>query len=351
MSNISHPSTIESLPTELWCEVFEFFDAIELYHTFGNLNSKITSILSESIPLYFKIGTTTDYDFSSRIILPTVNNLANVKSVKFDQEFQIEEFFTIWPISGFSQLRCLSLVYLGALMSDCSILLLEQLSTLTHFECLRIRVGCIANYDKCLKRLLQLIFIENQVFHSLKHFVFQSYPNSNFLALPTTGKPTNLKSIALPSISLDQLVQLFPSIPHIKYIKINYLFVDLDTIAALKTPSSNSALPNLVELNLQLNRYATFEYIEFLLQQVPNVNQLKFKCHYCLINGNKWEMLLARNCSKLQKFELMFFGDYFDALPIFIEIQSSFSTTFWIERNVQLEHSEETRHLLVRFKV
>jgi hypothetical protein len=62
-------------------------------------------------------------------------------------------------------------------------------------------------------------------------------------------------------------------------------------------------------------------------------------------------MLLARNCSKLQKFELMFFGDYFDALPIFIEIQSSFSTTFWIERNVQLEHSEETRHLLVRFKV
>jgi hypothetical protein len=62
-------------------------------------------------------------------------------------------------------------------------------------------------------------------------------------------------------------------------------------------------------------------------------------------------MLLERNCSKLQTFELIFSGDYFDALPIFIELQSSFSTTFWLERNVQLEHRDETRHLLVRFKV
>jgi hypothetical protein len=207
-------------------------------------------------------------------------------------------------------------------------------------------VGCIATRDECLKRLIELIFVENHVFHSLRHFVFQSVRNGSHFSLPATTKQTKLESIALPSLCLDEFLQLLPCIPHIKSIKANELFTEFNRT----TSSSNSALPNCINLNLQLDQHMPFEDVELLLRQVPNLNQLKLTCAYFLINGNKWEMLLAKNCSKLQKFELIFSRCYLDTHSIFIELQSSFSTTFWLERNVQFEHHEQLRHLIVRFK-
>jgi hypothetical protein len=348
MSDTYVPSTIESFPTELWCEIFKFFDAIELYRTFDKLNSRITSMLSESTPLYFKIATTGHYDFSSYMILPIVNNRANVRSFKFYQEFQIEEFFTLWPINTFTQLWCLSLVYLRVLMSDCSILLIDQLSTLSNFEYLHIQVGCIANYDQCLKRLLQLMFVDNDAFPSLKHFVFQCDANSRMLSLPVTTKHTKLEFLTLPSLCRDKFVQLLSCIPHIKSLKTNWLYTAFNSAAI---SLSNSDLPNCVDLNLQLDEQWTFEDIECLLQQVSNVKQLKLTCNYFLINGNKWGLLLAENCSKLRLFELVFADCNIDILSPLSELQSSFSTRYWIQQNAQFECNDSTRHLTVRFKI
>ena len=241
------------------------------------------------------------------MILPAVKNHANVKSLKFYQEFQIEEFFTHWPLNTFSKLRCLSLVYLGALMSDCSIELIEQLSTLTNFEYLRIQVESIVFYDQCLKRLLQLIFVENDVFQSLKHFVFQSSSHRGILSLPVTTKQTMLEFLTLPFLRGSQFVQLLPCIPHIKSIKTNYLSNDFVNATTVPISSLNLSLPNYFALNLQLDQQWTFKDIEFLLQQVPNVTQLKLTCHYALMDGNKWEMLLTENCSRLRIFKLIFF--------------------------------------------
>ncbi|CAF1032862.1 unnamed protein product [Adineta steineri] len=353
MSEIDSPSTIENFPTELWCEVFQFFDAIELYRIFDDLNSKITSILSESTPLYFKIATTESYDFSSYVILPAVNNRANVKSFKFYEEYQIEEFFTHWPINTFSQLRCLSLVYSGAMMSDCSLVLIEQLSTLPHFERLYIQVGSITQRDQYLKRLLELIFVENDGFHSLKHFVFQSIKNSHMLSLPAIKKRTKLELLTLPSLNRDELVQLLIHIPHIKSIKTNWLYTDFYEPVIITIPALNSTLLNCLHLNVQLDEQWTFEDVEFLLQQVPNVNRLKLTCSIELINGIKWERLLVVKCSKLRILEIVFCSDQWHINPpsIFTELQNTFSTRFWQAQNVQFEHKEEIRRWIVRFNI
>ena len=161
------------------------------------------------------------------------------------------------------------------------------LLTLTNFEYLRIQVARIANYDRCLKRLLQLIFVENDVFHSLKHFVFQCNENSDILSLPVTTKQTKLEFLTLPALYRDEFVQLLTCIPHIKSLKTGWLYTIFNstTISPL-----NSALLNCLDLNLQLDQQWTFEDIQFLLQQIPNVNQLKLTCNYLLIkmeiNGN-----------------------------------------------------------------
>ncbi|CAF3913987.1 unnamed protein product [Rotaria sp. Silwood1] len=353
MSNTLLCSTIESLSTELWCEIFEFFDAVELYRTFDNINSKITSILSEIIPLYFKITTTKDYDFASSVILPKVKNRAMVKSIEFNQEFQIEEFFTRYSFGTFNQLRYLSLVYLGELMSDCSIVLLEQLSHLTSLESLHIRVGRIANYDQCLKRLLQLLFIENDVFHSLKQLIFQCNNTYNLLQVPTTTtKQTKLELITLPSLRLTNFLQFLPCIPYIRSIKVNRLYADSDRTMSVPICSLNFILWNCVHLNLHLDYHITFEDVKLLLQKTPNLTQMKLSCDYGLWNGDKWEILLAENCPQLRRLETIFSRQYhlFNQ-PSFNELQHSFSTIFWLTRNVEIEHNEQFCRSIVRFRI
>jgi len=188
-------------------EIFEFFDAVELYRTFDNKKLK-------NCPAIFKITMVEDYDFASFVILSKVKNRAMGKSIKFDQEFQIEEFFTRYPFSTFNQLRYLLLVYLGELISDCSMVLLEQLSHLTSFESLHIRVARIVSYDQYLKRLLQLLFIENDVFISLKQLSFQCDSTCYLLQVPnTTMKQTNLELITLPSLCLTDFLQILSCMP------------------------------------------------------------------------------------------------------------------------------------------
>jgi hypothetical protein len=147
ISQASLSSTIECLSTELWYEIFAYFEAIELYGTFAHLNSRITTAL------YFRLTSIGDYDLTSQILLPNVNNLANVKSIQFDQESRIEHFFSGWPPLAFSQLRCLSLVYLKTMADDCCIVLLESLAQLIGVKYLRVRVGCIADSESSLQRL------------------------------------------------------------------------------------------------------------------------------------------------------------------------------------------------------
>ena len=352
MSNLSLHTTIENLSTELWCEIFSFFDAIELYQSFDNINHRITAILSESTPLYFKIATTKDYEFAYDVILPKVNNYATVRSFKFYKEFQIEDFFTLWPLNTFSQLRCLYLIYSGALMSDCSIALIEKLSTLTSFESLHFRVGRIAYHDICLMRLIQLIFIADHGFLSLKQFVYQCDTDSDVLHIPAATKKTILEFITLPSFCFTNLLQILPSIPHIKFIKANRLISDYDETPPVALSSSNFILSNGVDLRLHLDYHITFEEIELLLQQVSYLNQLKLTCDCNLFDGNKWEALLAKNCTKLQKFEIIFSPQArFLYLPSLDELQDSFSTMFWVKRNVQCEHRVKLCRSIVRFKI
>lgn len=345
---MNHLSTIESFPTELWCGIFKYFNAIELYRTFSNLNSQITSILSESTLLYFEIATIRDYNFSSCVILPVVNNCTNVRSFKFYHEFQFEEYFTLWPINKFNQLRYFSLVYLDALMNDCSIVLIEHLSALTNFKYLYIKVGRLAYRDQCLERFLQLIFAENDAFYSLKHFVFQCNTPSDLVVLPVTTKQTKLEILTLPSLYRNDFVQLLPCIPNIKLLKIHRLCTDFDSPVLLKISSIKSALQDCLDVNLQLDNKWAFDDVEFLLQQIPNVKQLKLTCRFEFMNGNKWALLLAKLCPKLQIFDLTFYDYYGDTL----QLQNNFSTSFWLQKNVQFNRDNRvSSRRTVRFEI
>ena len=79
---------------------------------------------------------------------------------------------------------------------------------------------------------------------------------------------------------------------------------------------------------------------------------MKLSCDYVHGNGDQWELLLAENCRQLQTFEMKFSLQYhFYHAPPFIELQQSFSTIFWLIRNVKIEHNEQLSCSIVRFRI
>ncbi|UJR12227.1 hypothetical protein I4U23_016404 [Adineta vaga] len=346
-------NTIESLSTELRCELFEFFNAIELHHIFGDLNSRITSIIMEITPLYFDIVTIKDYNLVSDIIFPKVRNYSNVRSIKFYYEYQFDDFFIRWPISKFQQLHSLSLFYLGDLGSDCSFVFLEQLSQLTSLESLRIRVGQTASYDRYLNHLLQLLFVEYQVFLSVTQFVFQCMDVSRLVHIPspTIMKQTNLQLISFPSISLENFLEILPSISHIKSMKMSRLYSNVDQIMSISIILPDLVLWNCVYLDIHLDYYIVFKDIQMLLEKLPKLHEMKVTCNYRLSHGYQWEKLLTEKCSYIQKFQITFICHYrYITRQISDVIQMDFSTLFWLDRKVQITHNEESYSWTVQFE-
>ena len=91
---------------------------------------------------------------------------------------------------------------------------------------------------------------------------------------------------------------------------------------------------------------------DVLLQKVPNLTQIKLTCDYVLSNGDKWEILLTENCAQLRKFETSFSLPYHSFnQPSFHEVQHSFSTAFWLARNVEIEQNEQFFCTIVRFRI
>ncbi|CAF1475738.1 unnamed protein product [Adineta ricciae] len=344
------PTTIESFSAELWCEIFEFFDAVALYRIFGNLNSRITSILSQCTPLYLNVVTIKDYDSALETILPDVEYSANIKSISFTQEFQFEDFFARCSCYTLQQLRCLSLFYLGDMACDCTMEFLDELAQLPSFESLHLRVGHMSYSDRHLRRLLQLIFTEQQAFLSLKTFVLKCSNPGERIAIPTTTmlKQTNLKSLILPSLYMENCLEILPSIPHIKSMKIDRICHKSHVVPFPVSPSIISH--SCTHLDLNVEHYTNWTDIEYLLERFPNLLQLRITCDFLLSNAQQWEALLRKQCSRIRKFHINFIHTYIvNNTATYEDLQKSFSTYFWLDRNVEIVQDFENCRLIVRF--
>ena len=74
-------TVIESLPSELWLILFQYFNAYELYYQFKGLNSRIDNMIELVKDLCLKI----DYDnymYYLQDIMPSIN-FQNIKSLTF----------------------------------------------------------------------------------------------------------------------------------------------------------------------------------------------------------------------------------------------------------------------------
>ncbi|CAF2567606.1 unnamed protein product [Rotaria sp. Silwood2] len=105
-----------------------------------------------------------------------------------------------------------------------------------------------------------------------------------------------------------------------------------------------SLLPKCIHLHIKLSDDITFEYIEYLLKQTPNLKKLFVWSWHHLLHAKKWESLLSIYCTKLINFQLICTGPIYDdnfnqAIDDFQQI--CHATSFWFERDVTISDNED----------
>ncbi|CAF0927527.1 unnamed protein product [Adineta steineri] len=342
MFNINH-SGIESFPVELWREIFDYFDANDLWYSFRGLNKQIDGIINQ-IELHFNFEKTGNYDYFLKNIFPSTNVLS-IRSLKIRKEKKIKHFFSIYSLNSLVQLRLLSLDGMYC-TNDNLFTFWNQLSSLKYLRSLKIIFGSKYHPNNDLKDKEFLICsIFNQYFCPLLTcFTIENKGNDNLntelpiASLIQTIKPTNIKYLSIDCLNFVDLIKLLPALQNAKSFSIeNGLFSDNQSHPQQIVTITEPLMSECRTLDLVLSVDITFEHIEYILKHTPNLKRLILSCYWFpLLDAKKWELLLSTQCPSLVEFELGCNGDdddnaYEKAGRVFDKRCKT--RTFWKKRN------------------
>ncbi len=357
-------NTIEQFSVELWREIFDYFNGIELWYSFRDLNKKIDSIIDRT-PLYFDFKKTGNYSYFTENILPTVN-IINVRSLKLSQINKTKHFFSIYSLHSMVNLRTLSLTHMFS-FNDNSFVFWNQLSSLKHLQSLKIK---FLDNDGRGNSTEEVEFIISSIFNKnfcplLKSFSISTDGTGNWIlpysSLIQTTKTTNIKYFSIDKLSFTDLIKLLPALENIKSFKV-YYELDLEKKSNEQLRNMTISIPLLfkcVQMHLNLADHIHFEHIEYLLKYTPNLKDLSlWSWQYHLLDEKKWRLLLSIQYPQLIKFQLGCTGydndDYFEKISKKFEKKCS-RKPFWIERNTVVSYQglsdDDCYDIIIRFNI
>jgi len=355
----THQNIIEVLPTELWRDIFDYFNFKELWYSFRGLNTRIDLIIDQ-ILLHFDFHRKGTYDYALNHILSSIN-VNNVRSIKLRKANETKLFFSIYPLNSLIQLRILSLVTMYSL-NDKSCQFWYQLSSLKYLQSLTIMFSGYCNHENIME---EKQFIIRSIFNKefcplLKVFIISTAGTDrgkpSIPSLMLTTKPTKIKYLSIDWLTFHDLIKLLPALQNVKSIYMKYeLALDKDQQQEIPT-ITRLLMPNCIRLNLSLSKDITFEHIVYILKHTQILEDLFLWSPYYFGNAKEWEMLLSAQCSKLVKFELDCMcrtagGNMHQTSNGF---QQEGLSSFWTERNTTIIYSGHlsdgiSSHFTVRF--
>jgi hypothetical protein len=357
-------NTIEQFSVELWREIFDYFNGIELWYSFRDLNKKIDSIIDQT-PLYFDFKKTGNYSYFTENIFPTVK-IINVRSLKLNQINKTKHFFSIYSLHSMVNLRTLSLTHMFS-FNDNSFVFWNQLSSLKHLQSLKIK---FLDKDGRGNSTEEIEFIISSIFNKdfcplLKSFSISTYGTGNWIlpysSLIQTTKTTNIKYFSIDKFSFTDLIKLIPALENIKSFKV-YYELDFEKKSNEQLQNMTISIPLLskcVQMHLNLADHIHFEHIEYLLKYTPNLKDLSlWSWQNHLLDEKKWRLLLSIQYPQLIKFRLGCTGydddNYFEEISTKFEKKCS-RKPFWIERNTEVLYQafsdNDFYDIMIRFNI
>ena len=334
------PSTIEVFSVELFYELFQYFNALELLHTFGNLNSNMNAIVSAAAS-HIKLTRADDYRIYHTSSILRKSNLSRIKSLHLEFDWNLEpkpmelllEFF---PLNAFSQLRSLTLITQYRLNSSLYKVLPMRIAHLTQLEYLHIDIG--GSNEEYLTPIIKLIFDEKSAygFGSLKQLVLATgFYNPYFILSSSIQKKTKIEHLAVNYVAFSEFIQLVPCLPCVKSVKIRSLRSENND--PLPT---GLCLPNCTSFLVKNSSAINMDRLRVLLRCLPNLKNLRFSADRDDYRPTDFEEILQQECPKLTKLKLRV---YFSSKYIrnMDEYEHVFKTSFWwTQRRAEVNGSE-----------
>ncbi|CAF1276977.1 unnamed protein product [Adineta steineri] len=317
-------SSLENLSNDLFYEIYDYLEGLDICVAFSNLNARFQKLLTCSTNRYKII---LDYSTTKELFW---NYSKKIKQQIYSISFQspkssINEFFSI--DYSYNNLQS---IFIEDIKKDQLISLLNHLRDLPCLYLLNIKSG---DSFEDLNEIYQLIFS----LPKLKSNKLSLYGDEHTISIPISNNP-QLSPITYLQIAhsytfdeLSALLSYTPSLHHLNLSHSNKYDSDIEDISPMN-------LNELIHLSI-FSSDLDFDVFQFFIElihsnlQILHVNFLKRDIRF--LHADRWQKLLLENFSQLEKFSLCYREPgYGDNYPIYDGELNQFVSSFWIQRNL-----------------
>ena len=310
--------TFESLPNELLCELFEYFDATDLFRAFHGLNVRFNKLLltQREYHLNFQHTAPEEFDVISQKYLPSiVDRLISIEIHDATETPQFSMFFFQHIFQRqhiFVQLKSLTICSINdhslliTIIKKCTIL-----NSLTHLNIIGQQCSNISN--------LVYEYIWN--IPSLTHCNLCAIRGLRANQMHTLDVSNSIKNLTIAECDLHKFFQILQSTPNLQRLEVVNLEVGQFTIGAPST---------FLLTSLRIFFRGKDSYLIYIFQNLPQLRCLTIENSNISWDGYDWERVINEHLPKLKilrfKMERSILLQY-KSVDFLLE---SFQTPFWL---------------------
>ncbi|CAF0763936.1 unnamed protein product [Adineta steineri] len=304
----------ESLPNEIFLECLQYFDGLQIFHSFDQLNSRFNRLI-RTIPLYVNFDEIKQclFDkFCQTILLnPEIKQTIIYLKLSNDKIYQqIENFFSLFSLNEFLHLRSLSLfgIYNGKVQQIQSNL--SYILDLHYFHCTTYSDSKFLITSALTKSKIEIL--------NLRKFTLNS---------TDIYETMSLTSLTVYECTLNDICHLFKYTPMLKYLEITKFCKSEITNNELDITNTN--VGQLKKLIIHYSE-VKFEEIELLLKCLSNLNIFSIRSHeITIIDAARWQYLIENSLPHLHIFKFNFSYSAYDSSDEKLSKIRKFQTDFW----------------------
>ncbi|CAF4168877.1 unnamed protein product [Rotaria sp. Silwood2] len=339
---------LEYLPNELLHDLFEYFDPIELIHTFEDLNTRFNRLLFicfRSYRLDFRSISKSNFDLICKQYLPLIiDHVSSLCLSDGEETPQLYEHLIAYclTIDEFTHLRSILLQKIDSaniifnITSDCF-----YLPYLTHLKI----IECNFTNDKDPKQLIYNIWHLNNLTHCTLDMTFEL--RLSFCGLSIISKSMEYLSIKDYIFSSIELTHLLSLTPYLQHLCITFgESIDIKSHRILTAPFITS---------LELHFGGSLSTLTNILKSMPNLLHLKLETGSINLNGNQWKQILINYIRKIKTFRFLIrvLSLRYNHVEEHLEdLLSTFQTPFWIDDHqwyVRCDWPQHTNKIFVLY--
>ncbi|CAF1084406.1 unnamed protein product [Rotaria sordida] len=316
----------ECLANELLLDIFQYIDAIHLFHAFHGLNNRFDKLLFTKFKIYnLDFRSISKYNFENfcQQYLPSIiNQIISLHLSDNEETPNLSKIFLSYnlTINQFINLKSLSLYNIETFdIFNQLIIQCNHLLYLTHLNMIK----CCFNYrDNEIQSLMNNIWN----LPKLTHCIIDQITSRKIRLTNINIISSSIKYLTLGKITCDfkDLTYLCKYTTYLKKISINLIY---------GFPNQQLQYPIISIISLKILYHGCIDMLINLFQNLPNLIYLTLETFDIYCNGYDWEKILINYLLKIKNFHLKMnlnFPNNDNINKQANDLLDTFRTDFWL---------------------